>query len=784
MIIPQRLVLTRNCSYLTNVWWVWLVYVGIHLNVTYAQEQMPTLVLSSNQPVVSAAPFLTIFEDTTRQLSLNQVISHPNAEEQFITHTTNAAPNFGRTRSAYWVRFTLINQAQAQWYLLSDALLGEDYQVYVLADNTDVTTQYAHPIAHYPHPVWSLTLPPNQILQIYIRVTNGDAILSLPIELLTPDAMLERSKQAYRLYTAVYASMLIMAAYNFFLFFALRESSYLLLVMHIMAMLLVMHITNPVFEGLAFLTNTGAHFFSAPVYLAVISLGLFTRQLLLTKSRLPSYDRWLVGTVGLAVVCIPITGWIPAGTILMNGVALGGVLVVFITSIAALSTKDRVAQYFFGIFLLVMLFVLPNLVVLIFSETLWDLHAFYVQGVAVGHVVFILLLSVLQTERIRLLRECIQRTQAASQAKSHFLAGISHELRTPINAVMGLNALLRTTSLSALQADYVSKLEQSSRHMSQLVGDVLDMAQIENNSLQLDYAPFQLQTILQQVHDLLVDQATQRGLQLGINGYELVPETLLGDRGRLAQVLINLLHNAIKYTAKGSVSLSIQRLEPIAEKQVRLRFIVQDTGEGIPREKLATIFDAFTQLEMKPRTLRDGVGLGLAISRNLVQKMGGVLTAESRLDQGSRFSFTLSWVLASDTPLMSRLPKACSLKGMRILLVDDDEINRFVGQRFWLGLGCQVDVAVDGKGALLHLQQHFFDLVLLDISLPEISGFEVLRWIRNHSLQPRIKVIALTAHAIHGMEQQCLDAGADGFIRKPFEWQMLCQVILKVLNIS
>lgn len=740
-----------------------------------------TLILTDSQDTVSAAPFMAVLEDPSRQLTLQQVTSAA-FDEKFTANTSQNAPSFGRTRSAYWVRFTLINQSNLKWYALSDAFLEDEYDFYLLSEGQEVTAQYAAPVTDYRRPAWSLALPHAMPLQIYVRATNGDSAFRLPVELVTADAMLERSKQSYRLYATIYGAMLVLAAYNLFLFFALREPSYLSLVAHILAMTMVAHLSNPVFEGIKFLHDTGSHFFITPLYLAAISACLFTQQLLQTKQHTPHHHRLLSGIILTCLPLIVVTGWIPNGTLIANSMALIATLAMFSTSIAALRTGNRIARYFFGIFFLVLFLVAPSGLVLTFNVTHWDVQAFYVTAMPLGHLIFLLLLSVVQMEKVRLLRENMQRTAAANQAKSSFLATINHELRTPLNAITSLGTLLRLTTLTPKQAEYVTQLEQTSQHMSRLMGNVLDIAKIESNSLELQQEPFQLSIVMRQVHDLTNNQAQKKGLSLVFVGHDAIPETLLGDRLRLTQILTNLLQNALRYTVEGSVTCTVQCHATAEPRQLRLSFSVRDTGIGIAAEKLSTIFDEFTQAKPTSNLSQDGIGLGLAISSRLVTCLGGTLAVESTVGQGSHFFFTLPFYIAHTEASAAHQPLCQLPQGIRILLVDDEFMNRLLGYELLSSQGGKVEVAADGQSALLYLQQHAFDVVLLDINLPDMSGFDVLQWIRQHSPNANIPVIALTAHTNAEVGQQCLAAGMNGFLHKPSDWQRLCQIILKAVN--
>ncbi|UOG92497.1 MAG: hypothetical protein L3K52_01880 [Candidatus Thiothrix sulfatifontis] len=243
----------------------WLAGLLLFLLSQVTVADASTLILTDSHDTVSAAPFMAILEDPSRQLTLQQVASAA-FDAKFTANTSQNAPSFGRSRSAYWVRFTLINQSSLKWYALSDALLEDEYDFHLLSEGQEVTAQYAAPVTGYRRPAWSLALPHGIPLEIYVRATNGDSAFRLPVDLVTADAMLERSKESYRLYAAIYGAMLVLAAYNLFLFFALREPSYLSLVAHILSMATVAHLANPVFEGIGFLHDTGSHFFTTPLY--------------------------------------------------------------------------------------------------------------------------------------------------------------------------------------------------------------------------------------------------------------------------------------------------------------------------------------------------------------------------------------------------------------------------------------------------------------------------------------------------------------------------------------
>ena len=373
-----------------------------------------------------------------------------------------------------------------------------------------------------------------------------------------------------------------------------------------------------------------------------------------------------------------------------------------------------------------------------------------------------------------------------AKAKDDFLAVMSHELRTPMNAIAGLSALLKLSPLDETQKTYVEKLEVSSRYMMQLVNNVLDFAKVKNDSFELEQQGFRLDIALRSVKNILEQKAEDKGLELNLVGEDLLPMAITGDRGHLSQILINLINNAIKYTEEGEVSLEVKQLAAPTETSVRLAFSVVDTGIGISAEAIKNLFDPYQRVINSGSNTSEGVGLGLAISKSLVKLMGGRLQVESKLGFGSRFYFDLVFEIADDHVVSQEitvedLDNFTLPAGIQILLIDDAPLNRYVGGEMIKNMGGSVSLASTGEGAIAQLQQRSFDVILMDISLPGKNGFEVSQWIREYGLNPNVPIIALTAHDLTQVKQKCQEAGMDGFLSKPFEYQDLYQAICGVL---
>jgi signal transduction histidine kinase/FixJ family two-component response regulator len=397
----------------------------------------------------------------------------------------------------------------------------------------------------------------------------------------------------------------------------------------------------------------------------------------------------------------------------------------------------------------------------------------------------------LQSQRARLEDLVKERTadltaakaaaEAASLAKGAFLASMSHEVRTPLNAILGLAHLLMNSRLEPEQQARVATIDQAGRHLLQVINSVLDLSKLEAGGCQLDHSAFEVDDLLCEVADLLREGAHRKGLRLKTEALA-VPTRVMGDVTRLKQALLNYVSNAIKFTDAGTIVLRASPL-PVAGDEVLIRFEVEDTGGGIAEDVLPRLFCAFEQGDNTVASRYGGTGLGLAITRQLAELMGGKAGASSTLGAGSTFWFTarLQRDGAAQPALAvqpSRSESAVVVAGRDacILLVEDDPLNRAVAEAILLPLGARVDLASNGVEAMERCAACDYDLILMDMQMPRMGGVEATRQLRAQSRTARVPIVAFTANTRADVEAECLAAGMDDVLAKPVRPETLISV--------
>ncbi|MDP2076172.1 ATP-binding protein [Hydrogenophaga sp.] len=385
--------------------------------------------------------------------------------------------------------------------------------------------------------------------------------------------------------------------------------------------------------------------------------------------------------------------------------------------------------------------------------------------------------------------------EQASRAKSEFLANISHEVRTPLNALMGLTRMLMDSPLNAEQASWLSLMDSSAHSLLNLLNDILDLSRIEAGKLDIEHSRFDLHRTLREAVGPYAEQARAKPLNFQLVLRHDLPQWVMGDPGRLGQVVGNLLSNAIKFTPRnGRIDVMVSHPTSKGQQQPWLQLKVQDSGVGIGRKQQTTIFEAFTQADASTARRYGGSGLGLAICARLAGLMGGSIDLHSELGQGSTFTLTLplqeapvdnSGPLSAPMELLEIADAGPRYAGMVVLLAEDHPVNEMMLRQLLLRLGCIVRVARGGAQAVAQWEQGGIDLVLMDVQMPGMSGLQATQLIREAEARRRLKrtpIVAVTANAMPGDRENCLSAGMDGYTPKPVSPQALMREMDRVLE--
>ncbi|MBK9047492.1 MAG: tetratricopeptide repeat protein [Bacteroidetes bacterium] len=402
---------------------------------------------------------------------------------------------------------------------------------------------------------------------------------------------------------------------------------------------------------------------------------------------------------------------------------------------------------------------------------------------------------VLKTKGIQLrydLEETLKEKELAEKTvllKDQFIANISHEIRTPLNGVLGMANLLADTNPTPEQLEYINTIKLSANNLIVIINDILDYSKIHSGEIRFESSEFRIKELLTGMVQVLKVKAEEKKIKLNLTIDDNLPELLIGDAVRLNQILLNLLNNSVKFTDKGSVSLDMQLVES-HDLTIKILFKVTDTGIGISSDKIHSIFDSFTQANYDKNRVFGGTGLGLTIVKQLVQLQGGSISVNSTLGSGSVFKVELPFKLLKKLEKITGGKKAGSkiplndLSDVTILLVEDNKVNQFLAQKLLNKMGFQVEIANNGTEAVASLQAGKFDVILMDVQMPVMNGYELTQVIRTTLPHPvnQIPIIALTAYASNHEKEKALALGMSDYITKPYSPHELLTTILKQVN--
>jgi signal transduction histidine kinase/ActR/RegA family two-component response regulator len=389
--------------------------------------------------------------------------------------------------------------------------------------------------------------------------------------------------------------------------------------------------------------------------------------------------------------------------------------------------------------------------------------------------------KLLLEERIRRrtqeLEVAMQKTLAASQAKSEFLANISHELRTPMNGILGMLNMVMVTKLDPEQKDQLETAQRCAYSLLAVLNDVLDLSKIEAGRMAIESIPFEFGTLLEDCVKTLAPVGSAKRVAVLSDIAPDVPRRVVGDSLRLRQIVTNLLSNAVRFTEKGHVILSARRIEDSPDGRVGMQISVVDTGIGIPEDKLEVIFEKFTQADSSISRRFGGTGLGLAITRSLVEMQQGSIEVQSTPGAGSRFTVELAYAEADENTPVHEVRRESNATPGHILIVEDNQVNQKLVSAVLQKHGHTVMIVSNGLEALEALRRDRFRMILMDVQMPEMDGLEATRLIRKNPRWETIPIVAMTARAMEGDEESCRSAGMNGYLSKPIHAEHLLSVV-------
>lgn len=759
------------------------------------------VVFDENTELLPLGQSMYVFEDVRGDASIGDITS-PALERSFRQHDKPVL-NAGYSRSVFWLRLDLQYQPQqaegARNWLLELAYPPLDHlELYLpdasgefrLAQRTGDALPFESRQIKQNNYLFELNLQPGQPQRLYLRLESQGSIQA-PLTLWAPNTYLENQPGRIYVLGIIYGVLLVMLAYNLFIFLSVRDTSYLYYILYIASFGLYQVSVNG--AGIEFFWPDSPWWANAATPFLIGSAALFGCQFARSFLHTGEHSLWidrmllLLMACGALVMILSLTISYATALRLATYLALLFTVAVFSAGVLALLRGMRVARYFIvawsafliggAINTLMVLGYLPNVFLTMYASQIGSALEVGLLSLALADRI-----NAMKEERTRILQEAGRKLEAlnreladSNRFKDEFLATVTHELRTPMNGVIGSLELMQTVKMDVELEQYQKTAAASARDMMRMVNDILALTELQAGKLYPRREPFSLRGLLDGMRAQYAPRAQDKGLAFELELDDSLPDTLEGDAAKLTQAIGYLLDNAIKFTSQGSVTLQVGRVGNIGAC-LPLSLVVSDTGIGFESAD-GDLYQRFHQVDGSMTRKYGGLGIGLAICRQLVDLLGGSLSHESAPGQGSRFRLNVPLNLPQQAqvcaPHPTRPPSGVVQRQAgqcTVLIVEDNAINQLVTRGMLLKLGYRVRTADNGAEALELLRNETVDAVLLDCQMPVMDGFATCRALRALPGCTDLPVLAITAHSHSGDRERCLAAGMSDYLAKPVKF--------------